>query len=118
MYIKRELNKGIKMKEYQVKVYNNVTEWFFNGKRHREDGPAIEWPDGTKSYWIKGKRHREDGPAIEWPDGSKEYYINGKEYSYEDWIKKFSKNKETVLIDGKEFSIETVKAALKSYSNF
>jgi hypothetical protein len=32
---------------------------------HREDGPACEWSDGSKSWWLHGRRHREDGPAIE-----------------------------------------------------
>jgi hypothetical protein len=49
-----------------------------NGDLHRIDGPAIEWFDGTNSWWINGLRHREDGPAIEWTNGSKEWYINGK----------------------------------------
>lgn len=25
---------------------------------HREDGPAIEYPDGCKEWFINGKRHR------------------------------------------------------------
>jgi len=24
-------------------------------KIHREDGPAIEYPDGRKEWWIKGQ---------------------------------------------------------------
>ena len=66
------------MKEYTVKVYNDRTEWFLNGKCHREDGPAVEWEDGTKNWWLNGKRHREDGPAIEWADGGKSWWLNGK----------------------------------------
>ena len=65
------------MVEYKVKVYDNITQWFnLNGKRHREDGPAIEWANGDKSWWINGQRHREDGPAIEWANGDKEWCIN------------------------------------------
>jgi len=41
------------------------------GNLHREDGPAIEWADGSKEWWINEKLHREDGPAIEWADGTK-----------------------------------------------
>jgi hypothetical protein len=37
--------------------------WCIDGKLHREDGPAIEWADGTKSWYLNGDRHREDGPA-------------------------------------------------------
>jgi hypothetical protein len=70
------------MKEYTVKVYDNLrrTEWFINGKRHREDGPAVEWNNGNKEWFLNGKRHREDGPAVEFADGSKYWYLNGKRH--------------------------------------
>jgi hypothetical protein len=38
--------------------------WYKDGKRHREDGPAIIWPDGYQSWWKDGKLHREDGPVL------------------------------------------------------
>jgi hypothetical protein len=44
---------------------------------HREDGPAIEWADGDKSWWVNGRRHRLDGPAF----GSNSWYIKGMFYS-------------------------------------
>ena len=40
-------------------------------KRHREDGPAVEYADGSKEWYLNGKLHREDGPACEYADGSK-----------------------------------------------
>ena len=55
-------------------------EWWLNGVRHREDGPAIEWPDGRRDWWLHGKRHREDGPAIELPDGRREWWLHGKRH--------------------------------------
>jgi hypothetical protein len=51
--------------------------WWMNGKRHRLDGPAIEYANGDKEWHKEGKLHREDGPAIERADGYKEYRING-----------------------------------------
>jgi len=48
-----------------------------NGKRHRTDGPADEWADGSKFWYVNGKLHRTDGPAIEWADGVKSWYIDG-----------------------------------------
>jgi len=54
--------------------------WWVNDKRHREDGPAIEWADGTKQWWVNGNLHREDGPAIEGADGTKEWWINDKRH--------------------------------------
>ena len=44
-----------------------------NGKLHREDGPAVEYTDGTKCWCRNGKRHREDGPAVEYANGYKEW---------------------------------------------
>ena len=38
--------------------------WYIDGKRHRTDGPAVEWQDGDCDYYVNGKRHRLDGPAI------------------------------------------------------
>ena len=59
------------MIEYTVRVYaNGDKSWYLNGKRHREDGPAVEYASGDKFWYLNGKLHREDGPAIEyarWP---------------------------------------------------
>ena len=57
---------------------DGTKEWFLNGKRHREDGPAYEHPNGAKQWWLNGKLHREDGPAIEHSDGTKQWFLNGK----------------------------------------
>ena len=58
----------------------NGRAWYIHGKLHREDGPAMEGPLG-KSWYKNGKRHRLDGPAVEyeWADGGKEWYRHGKE---------------------------------------
>ena len=63
------------------------------GQYHREDGPAFESPDGTKTWFINGLYHREDGPAVEFVDGEGWYYLNGKEYTKEDWEKEIIKIK-------------------------
>ena len=60
-----------------VKFPDGGKEWYLNGKRHREDGPAVEYSDGDKEWFIDGKYHREDGPAIVFSDGYKAWYING-----------------------------------------
>ena len=60
------------MIEYTVKVWSNGSkEWYLNGKRHREGGPAVEDSDGTKEWYLNGQRHREGGPAIERAIGTK-----------------------------------------------
>ena len=65
--------------EYVVRVFENRTEWRLNGKLHREDGPALEYADGSKEWWLNGKLHRVDGPAVEYAaDGSEEWWLNGR----------------------------------------
>ena len=108
------------MIEYKVKVYENKTCWFLNGERHREDGPAKEWDDGTKEWFLNGKYHRvdgparewvsgskewllngkyhrEDGPAIEWDDGTKYWWLNGKKFTEDEWKRKVSPVKELTV---------------------
>jgi hypothetical protein len=34
--------------------------------------------EGNKFYFSNRKLHREDGPAIVFPDGKQEYWINGE----------------------------------------
>jgi len=63
-----------------IEYADGYKEWYLNGKRHREDGPAIENANGYKAWWLNGKRHREDGPAIEYADGSKDWWENDKRH--------------------------------------
>ena len=69
--------------KYYVTVdYEGTTRWYKDTKctfRHRENGPAIEYADGTKFWYQNGQKHRTDGPANEWSDGSMEWFINGEE---------------------------------------
>jgi len=51
--------------------------WWLNGERHRLDGPAIEWANGAKEWYVNDRLHRVDGPAIEWVNGAKEWFVNG-----------------------------------------
>ena len=47
-------------KTYEVKVYDSGTKaWSLNGKRHREDGPACEWADGSKYWCLNGTYYLE-----------------------------------------------------------
>lgn len=48
------------------------------GQLHREDGPAIELPNGSRGWFYEGKHHRVDGPAIEHIDGDKSWWYKDK----------------------------------------
>jgi hypothetical protein len=51
---------------------------------------AIEWYSGHKEWYFNGKRHRVDGPAIVWADGRQIWYLNGIKYSQDEWFQKLT----------------------------
>ena len=55
-------------------VLPDRTEYRFGGTIHRDDGPAVEFNDGTKMWYWMGSRHRKDGPAIEYANGEKRWF--------------------------------------------
>lgn len=89
--LSREDGPAIEYRGESVAVSNGTKEWYLNGKRHRKDGPAIEWSDGAKEWYLDGKRHRADGPAVEDGNGYKEYWLNNNEYTKEKYKKKVKK---------------------------
>ena len=98
------------MIEYTVKVYPDGDKfWYLNGKRHREDGPAMEFADGPKYWYLNDKYHREDGPAIEYADGSKSWYLNDKEVTKEEHKRMTSPVVEMTFV---EMTMEEINKAL------
>ena len=62
-----------------------------NGKLHREDGPAIEWSDGSKHWYFNDSLHRKDGPAAECAEELKVWYLDGKRLTEEEHAKQTAK---------------------------
>lgn len=56
--------------------------WYYQDLKmtilHRADGPAVEWKDGTKEWYIVGKRHRKFAPAVIYSTGRKEWWEDGE----------------------------------------
>jgi hypothetical protein len=48
---------------------------------------------------LNGKPHREDGPAFEYADGDRYWYLNGEEYTEEEFNKKTAKVKELTIAE-------------------
>ena len=59
------------------------------GLLHRTDGPAVEWSNGSKYWWVNDKLHRIDGPAVERASGSKYWWVDDIQYDTEEeyWSK-------------------------------
>lgn len=100
--------------EYDFRIDNEfgIKRYYKKGTEtlHREDGPAIEYIDGTKFWYINGQIHRGDGPAVEYANGYKAWYVNGKTHRIDGtavewgnrkewWINgdRLSKQKEAIL---------------------
>jgi len=103
------------MQEYKVEVYDNGNKaWYQNGKRHRLDGPAVEYANGGKGkFWYQNdKLHRLDGPAVEYSDGYKEWYIEGKQLSEEEFN---ARNKVEVTLEdiAEAMNIDVKKLRIK-----
>jgi hypothetical protein len=45
---------------------------------HREDGPAIIWKNGNKTWIRHGRLHRKNGPAAEYVNGDSCWYVNDR----------------------------------------
>ena len=99
------------MIEYKVVVNaDGDKSWYLNGKRHREDGPAIECANGNKWWYLNDQLHREDGPAVEFASGTKWWYLNDKEISEQEFLSRSIK--EMTLADVVEelgYEIKIVK---------
>ena len=54
------------------------------GQLHRTDGPAVEYTNGSKEWYINGKLHREHGPAIILGNGAKWWFLDNIEYTEEE----------------------------------
>lgn len=99
--------------KYTVDVNVYGTKFWYNeaGQLHNENGPACEYADGEKRWYLNGQKytetefimkmskvivtvngdklwhnekgqfHRKDGPAVELKNGTKHWYLNGKEYT-------------------------------------
>jgi len=74
------INKIINLDRYDYpEIDSQGTKIWRNseGQRHRLDGPAVIYANGSEFYYQNGKRHRLDGPAAIWEDGDVEYWEKG-----------------------------------------
>lgn len=73
--------------KYTKIIHPFVTYWYYDGKLHRENGPAIEWNDGTQIWFNHGRKHRLDGPANISSITGIRWYIEGIEYTKQEFYK-------------------------------
>jgi hypothetical protein len=99
------------MQTYKVTVDREKNIRWYNGKDqlHRLDGPAVQWADAYKAWYVNGKLHRLDGPAVEYADGYKEWWADGKlmtEKEFNEYIKpKPTCEGKVVEVDGIKYKL-------------
>lgn len=63
------------------------------GKDHIIQGGVKTYDDGTVEYLNeRGELHREDGPAAEWLDGERRWFLNGERQSFSEWCDRLGKS--------------------------
>ena len=77
--------------ESQCKVFPDGTkEWYnINRKFHRIEGPAVEWSNGTKEWWVNGKflGNNDEGFWALWEKLTHEQRSNWKLLQWAPWVK-------------------------------
>jgi len=87
---------------------------FFRNILHREDGPAVIYPNNRKEWWLKGKLHRLDGPAVIWENGDKEWFVNGKLHRLDGPAYIMNNGYNIWYINDKELNEEEVEAWIRN----
>src|SRR5210317_1951397 len=96
-----------------IEYASGSKSWYLNGKLHREDGPAVEHASGGKYWYINDKRHREEGPAIESANGDKEWYINGEELTEEEFNARMNPVELTLVEIASKFGVSVEQLKIK-----
>ena len=78
--------------------------WYVDGKRHRLDGPAVERADGGKAWYVDGKRHRLDGPAVEYASGDKGWFVDDKRHRLDGPAVEWANGSKEWFVEGKRLS--------------
>jgi hypothetical protein len=77
--------------------------WYYKGEIHRSDGPAIEYINGEKQWWLNSLRHRDDGPAVVYKDGRKEWWFDGIRLSKEKWFEALNEEQKEKMLYSPDF---------------
>lgn len=58
----------------EIRTYPDLVKYLDEqGRPHRTDGPAVEFNNGSRIYYVHGVLGRNDGPAIIHANGYTEY---------------------------------------------
>ena len=70
-----------------------IEDWFKYFCEHKTFTGCLIDSKNNKYCFLEGMWHKEDGPAIEYANGDKQYYLNEKHYTEETWRKEVRRRK-------------------------
>jgi len=106
------------MQEQYIHIDQDGDKFYYKDKAmtifHRTDGPAVEWVNGSKEWFVDGKKHRLDGPAVEGRDGIKAWYVDGEYLTERRFIALSAPTLELTLEDiAAKFGVDASKLKIK-----
>ena len=104
------------MKPVYIMINEYGDKFYFSDKKmtrlHRENGPAMEYANGSKAWWINNNRHRLDGPAVECADGYKAWWVNGERLSEKKFNRRMNPKSscagKVIEVDGKKYKLTAI----------
>lgn len=93
---------------------NGTIVWYKEGKYHREDGPAIEIPDGSYHWYLNGVRHRNNGPALYLLNESEVWYQYGEKHRENGPAIQYQSGHKKWFLEDVEYTEEEFFCILKS----
>ena len=77
-----------------------LKDWMCDWKSHKQSVETRVDEFGIRWTFLDGKYHREGGPAVEYLNGTKSWYLNGERLSLEDYIQELkARGKEDAVIN-------------------
>lgn len=73
-----DLDQPLSKTDIVLQVRSGMCVWTVDNNFHRDDGPAVEWENGSVEWYKHGRFHREDGPAVIMAGGSRVWYLDGQ----------------------------------------
>jgi hypothetical protein len=105
------------MQEQYIRINIYGDKFYFKDKAmtifHRTDGPAVEYADGDKLWYVDNKLHRLDGPAYEYADGIKAWYVDGKLLTEREFIALTAPLELTLEQIAAKFGVDASKVKIK-----
>ena len=67
---------------------------------------------GNKVLYFNDQLHRVDGPAVEYSNGYKAWYLNGKEYTEQEYNIEINKSKDKDKVEHLELTVADIEKLL------